>query len=465
VDASRSVFDGPATFDNALSRLATVLAESAGVSLLLGGRFVRDIYGRLSYLTKRDPSEYRVRLQQHFKSESDRSGTFSLAPFVTSPDDAIIVLPDDDPLFDEVPRLEPILVRLPSGTSVDCEVEVLDRRVAGEEWLSEIRADHAPPTRSQRVVFFSMKGGVGRSTALAVLTADLAARGKNVLAVDLDLEAPGLGSTLLADDGMPRYGVLDWLARIAAGGDDGALLDDMVGGSTFTSGRAVVDVVPAFGQTSINAPEGYLAKLARAYVPGAAEGRFVGKSFAEKTGAMIAALEERRSYDVTLIDSRAGMHETGASTVMTLGDAVLFFGVDAAHTFEDYRFLFAALTGPLRRLVTRDRAAADAFRDNLQMISAKTTSADVTKLAAFREAAFDIFSEYIYDEEESGADFDIFRFSKDDEEAPHWSWPIYFDPGMAVFDPRRDPKVLDPNVYRRAFGTFLDNIHQKLLVR
>jgi MinD-like ATPase involved in chromosome partitioning or flagellar assembly len=56
------------------------------------------------------------------------------------------------------------------------------------------------------VTFYSMKGGVGRSTALAYTARILASRTRSVLCIDADLEAPGLlalfgkNSTELADD-------------------------------------------------------------------------------------------------------------------------------------------------------------------------------------------------------------------------------------------------------------------------
>ena len=40
--------------------------------------------------------------------------------------------------------------------------------------------------------FYSFKGGVGRSMALANAGVELARRGRKVLLVDFDLEAPGL---------------------------------------------------------------------------------------------------------------------------------------------------------------------------------------------------------------------------------------------------------------------------------
>jgi cellulose biosynthesis protein BcsQ len=44
------------------------------------------------------------------------------------------------------------------------------------------------------VTFYSLRGGVGRSTALAYTARILASRGRSVLCVDMDLEAPGLAS-------------------------------------------------------------------------------------------------------------------------------------------------------------------------------------------------------------------------------------------------------------------------------
>ena len=59
------------------------------------------------------------------------------------------------------------------------------------------------------VVFASQKGGVGRSTALAVAATEFAYRGKSILAIDLDLEAPGLGGMLLPADELSAFGALD----------------------------------------------------------------------------------------------------------------------------------------------------------------------------------------------------------------------------------------------------------------
>ena len=60
--------------------------------------------------------------------------------------------------------------------------------------------------------FYSFKGGVGRSMALVNVGVWLAARGRRVLLVDFDLEAPGLTHFDLPQPQEPTKGVVDFVA-------------------------------------------------------------------------------------------------------------------------------------------------------------------------------------------------------------------------------------------------------------
>jgi MinD-like ATPase involved in chromosome partitioning or flagellar assembly len=60
--------------------------------------------------------------------------------------------------------------------------------------LGRLSGTVAEGAAGQIVTFYSFKGGVGRSRALANVAYQLARRGKRVLCIDLDLEAPGLAS-------------------------------------------------------------------------------------------------------------------------------------------------------------------------------------------------------------------------------------------------------------------------------
>ncbi len=71
------------------------------------------------------------------------------------------------------------------------------------------RLTEIAPRIPQTVSFYSFKGGVGRTTALTHVAWILANRGHKVVAVDLDLEAPGL-STAFKLQPQPKYGIVDY---------------------------------------------------------------------------------------------------------------------------------------------------------------------------------------------------------------------------------------------------------------
>lgn len=69
------------------------------------------------------------------------------------------------------------------------------------------------------VVFYSFKGGVGRTTALASFAIQRARAGERVAVIDLDLDAPGVGTLLAADERgtTARWGVVDYLLERPVG--------------------------------------------------------------------------------------------------------------------------------------------------------------------------------------------------------------------------------------------------------
>jgi cellulose biosynthesis protein BcsQ len=67
--------------------------------------------------------------------------------------------------------------------------------------------------------FYSLRGGVGRSTALAYVSRILASSGKSVLCVDMDLEAPGLATLMGKEDCLrPEMGLVPILLELDQGG-------------------------------------------------------------------------------------------------------------------------------------------------------------------------------------------------------------------------------------------------------
>lgn len=87
-----------------------------------------------------------------------------------------------------------------------------------EEAVSMIESGRVAAERGQfnrklrRIVFYSYKGGVGRTTALVHTAFHLARTGQRVAVVDMDVEAPGLHLVLPRPDEVPIHaGLVDYL--------------------------------------------------------------------------------------------------------------------------------------------------------------------------------------------------------------------------------------------------------------
>jgi hypothetical protein len=91
--------------------------------------------------------------------------------------------------------------------------------LADPPWEARAEAEHKGPPI---VVFYSFKGGVGRTTALASFAIQRARAGERVVVIDGDLDAPGIGplfaveKTPLGDTEQPPAGAL----TIKEGGDE-----------------------------------------------------------------------------------------------------------------------------------------------------------------------------------------------------------------------------------------------------
>ena len=84
------------------------------------------------------------------------------------------------------------------------KLRILGRHLTKSGWFEapaeppwKLRTEHEPAI----VLFYSFKGGVGRSTALAATASRLASNGDRVVVLDADLDAPGVASMLAGHGG------------------------------------------------------------------------------------------------------------------------------------------------------------------------------------------------------------------------------------------------------------------------
>ncbi len=311
-------------------------------------------------------------------------------------------------------------------------VLMLDRSIGGQDWLRSSQVERAG-SRIPRLVFYGIKGGVGRSTAVAMCAYDLASAGKKVLVVDLDLESPGLAGLLLGDDPMldnhrmPDFGLIDWFAEDAVG-QGNALINRMTAESPLSAGMAgTILVAPSAGRDDPH----YVAKLSRVYGDVPEEDGPAG--FGQRVGKLLAALEASVKPDVVLLDSRAGIHDIAAASIVRYADWTLLFAADTASTWQAYRMLFQHWS--------RHPAVATEVRWRLAMVQSMLPESDqVARAQRFLERSYDLFRDTLYDEivAESGAPhLDQPRggsYDLKDEDAPHYPRRIKWSARFQEFD-------------------------------
>lgn len=429
------------TFDQSLPLMIDLVAGAWGSNAVASSVFLRDALGRLT-LVVLDPDRTGAEREELSAIINAQLGGYA------DPSGISVATPEE--LFDESLREADIGLAYPiDEASFQGSVRIVDRRVVGADWLRR-PGTHNPTV--PRLFFVSLKGGVGRSTALCVLAAHLAAGGRRVLAIDLDLEAPGLGTMLLDQATLPHFGLLDYLVETNLAEVENSFLDKMLGSSQLSGGRGSITVVPALGTLANNFPVNVLGKLARAYLPSENDPSL--NSFTAKIENLIDRLTAAGDHDVVLIDARAGLHESTAAAAVALQGNTLVFGIDQPQTYAGYRALLAqqALTlGPdwaTRIHIVEAKVGADGPSDEFiaNMIDILPYLHDPEPNAPIPlddlRATFDV-------DWDDGLSVDPVIDREIDQ--TH----IYESDVFARFDPLKHPDRLSKGMYAAAYGHFL----------
>jgi hypothetical protein len=189
----------------------------------------------------------------------------------------------------------------------------------------------ASPAHGRIITFYSYKGGTGRTMALANVAWVAASRGCRVLAVDWDLESPGLHRYfhpfLLDKQLRSSRGVIDMIRDYAAAtldrspvpGDDPQWLDRYT--QVFQYAISLSWDFPDGGRLDLLPPGQQDPSYTKAV------STFDWDSFYERQngGAFLDALREnmRRHYDYVLIDSRTGLSDAAGICTIHMPDMVV----------------------------------------------------------------------------------------------------------------------------------------------
>ncbi len=415
-------------FNDALDRALEVV-RVLGTSLAEEVTLVRDLRGRIRAVLPAKPAS----IEKLTAFESDLSLTLGAYGFGSG---RAVLFADELGESDAILNERRLLIEQ-EGLSV----YLLDRQIVGQDWM---RGTMLRKTTNPRVTFYGLKGGVGRSTALVNWAWHLAEQGKKVLAFDLDLESPGVGSSLLPTSHLPDYGIVDWFVEDGVG-QAAVIESEMLGTSPLAQGLSgEIKVLPAYGRKTGD----YLPKLARCY------SEFSGNasiSWAERLQKLVERQEELLNPDVVILDSRAGLHDIAAVLATRMDADTLLFAIDSPQTWTGYSLLFKHW---------HNHPQVKSFRERLQIIASMVpeTGRD-NYLQSFKEHAWDLFREHLYDEA-GPQDMDAFSFDLDDEAAPHGPVPIFWHRALQEFDPVVGG--IDSKTAAEALGTFFEQADRLL---
>jgi len=398
---------------------------------------VRDFYGRIRVLlpgSRKDWDNKTTVLVSFSRELSNTLGSYGFSP------ERIVLFAND--LFQGEKIIGALSDRRLLFEDPGFKIWLLDRQIIGQDWL---RQPLERETTNPRVAFFSIKGGVGRSTALIIWAWRLAGKGKKVLIFDLDLESPGVSSTLLPIDYLPDYGIVDWFVEEGVG--QAEIIEKEI---IATSPLAVdlsgdIRVVPAYGRKT----EDYMPKLARCY----AESVIRESSWADRLERLVERIESKERPDIVILDSRAGIHDIAAVAVTRMDAQSFLFAVNSPQTWIAYTFLF-------RHWKQHQQLAS--VRERLQIVASMIPETNREKyLKRFMEHAWDVFRDQLYEEATSN-DIDAFNFDLNDDTAPHYPWPIFWHRALQEFNPAALENGLDARTAQEALGDFMDRSDQLL---
>lgn len=221
-------------------------------------------------------------------------------------------------------------------------------------WFKQkiIKEDNKTPI----VTFYSYKGGVGRSTSLAIVARLLAKDGYKVAVLDFDLEAPGQLTLLAEKNWCSRFGITDYLIHKP-------YLKEQITKETFlreyiieipkiAKQKGNIYLMPAGGKYSKN----YLERLASINFD-----RYL-RLRQHPMDELFKDIEEAIKPDVILIDSRTGFADVAGSLLFRYSDLV------SVHIYnnEQNKLGIEALTEQIASI-------GDLMNDELQIIWTHTS--------------------------------------------------------------------------------------------
>jgi CobQ/CobB/MinD/ParA nucleotide binding domain len=301
---------------------------------------------------------------------------------------------------------------------VEPRFRVHDRHRSRTAWFAgpveppwEVSEDHPPI-----IVFYSFKGGLGRSTLLAAFAIQQARRGERVCVVDYDLDSPGAGRLLSADvQGLTaRWGVVDFLLERSLA--DAPLADYFHRCDRVAAAGEIV----AFPAGNLDSE--YADKLARIDLEEAPEAHDSG------LWKLLSRVRDELKPRWILLDARTGISEPAGQLLSGIAHLHVLLGTTQDQSWQGLNLVLDRL-GKERVLSERQQA-------ELLLVQAMVPTGEPGKAAreAFSARAEEEFDARYYAAEEGDADDRFWTLGdKGSQDAPHVSMPVEYDSRLAGF--------------------------------
>lgn len=227
---------------------------------------------------------------------------------------------------------------------------VLERAIAKKAWVELSNGEEAvwPFEMAQKgempkvITFYSFKGGMGRTTALAAVALCMAQQGKNVLAIDTDIEAPGLATIFLSEE-EEKKGTVDYMLEAAVVPEGESI--NMSGMISQINDPVLLENIP--GKLFI-IPAGtvdaeYLQKLARIDFQDTVPGN-LKKQITRLISEAVDTIGQICKIDYVLLDSRAGFHDMGGVVTAQIPHGVVLFGKDSRQSWQGMEMVLRSIS-------------------------------------------------------------------------------------------------------------------------
>lgn len=225
---------------------------------------------------------------------------------------------------------------LPNSSSRAFDWFKLERHFSKSSWQPSTISLPWPLESSDPAIisFYSFKGGMGRTTTTAAVALLLAKHNKRVLVLDLDLEAPGVGSLLLEGITPPDEGIVDYLLQVVLQGRPPALSPFVA----IQNDSRLIDSGPPIRLMTAGQLNGnFLEKMARLDFE-----NFVNSN-QNPLRELLNQAHDEYDLDFILIDLRSGLHDLGGLSLNGLSHLDILFGQDTEQSWAGLQLVLELL--------------------------------------------------------------------------------------------------------------------------